>query len=76
MRDVILYLITNPFLGVGLVLLALLIMYNVIRRQTRIAMGMWLLMVAVLFYIWVQVSNETDEFNKIELAAPPPGVSD
>lgn len=76
MRDVILYLITNPFLGVGLVLLALLIMYNVIRRQTRIAMGMWLLMVAVLFYIWVQVSNEMAEFNKIELAAPPPEVSD
>jgi hypothetical protein len=76
MRDVIFYMIANPFIGIGLALLALLTMYNVIRRQTRLAMGMWLLMVAVLFYVWVQVSSEAAEFNEIELAAPPPGVSD
>jgi hypothetical protein len=71
MHDVILYLIANPFLGIGLVLLGLLCVYNALRRQSRVAMGMWLVMVVVMFYVYVHVTSETAEFNAVEMAPPP-----
>ncbi len=71
MRDVTLYLIANPLIAIGTALLGLLFVYNMMRRQVRIAVGMWLAIVAVLFYVFVQVSAETDELSDIEMVAPP-----
>ncbi|HJP30217.1 MAG: hypothetical protein QF689_13360 [Candidatus Latescibacteria bacterium] len=71
MRDVTLYLIANPLIAIGTALLGLLFVYNMMRRQVRIAVGMWLAIVAVLFYVLVQVSAETDELSDIEMVAPP-----
>jgi|TARA_B100001964_G_C13750735_1_gene387369 lipopolysaccharide export LptBFGC system permease protein LptF len=70
-RDVTLYLIANPLIAIGTALLGLLFVYNMMRRQVRIAVGMWLAIVAVLFYVLVQVSAETDELSDIEMVAPP-----
>jgi hypothetical protein len=71
MHEFTLYLIANPLIGIGLVLLGLLCLYNIVRRQGRVAMGMWMLMVVVLFYVYVQVSAESAELNDSELVAPP-----
>ena len=71
MRDVTLYLIANPLIAIGTALLGLLFVYNMMRRQVRIAVGMWLAIVAVLYYVLVQVSAETDELSDIEMVAPP-----
>ena len=70
MHEFTLYLIANPLIGIGLVLLGLLCLYNIVRRQGRVAMGMWMLMVVVLFYVYVQVSAESAELNDSELVAP------
>ena len=71
MHGITLYLIANPLIGLGLGLLALLCAYNALRRQGRIAMGMWLAVVVVLFYVYVQVSGEAAEMDDSELVAPP-----
>lgn len=71
MHDVTLYLIANPLIGIGLGLLVLLCGYNLLRRQTRIAMGLWLIIVAVAFYVYVQVLNESAELDKTEMVTPP-----
>ena len=73
MHDFTLYLINNPFIALGLALLSLLTAYNVLRRQQRVAMGLWLTVVAVLFYVYVQVSGETEIMDKQDkqLVAPP-----
>jgi hypothetical protein len=71
MQNVVLYLIANPFIGVGLALLVLLCAYNLFRRKPRVAMGLWLVTVVVMFYVYVQVTAENDELNAIDLAAPP-----
>ena len=71
MHEFTLYLIANPLIGIGLVLLGLLCLYNIVRRQGRVAMGMWMLMVVVLFYVYVQVSAESAELNDSELVDPP-----
>ena len=71
MRDVTLYLIANPLIAIGTALLGLLFVYNMMRRQVRIAVGMWLAIVAVLFYVLVQVSAETDELSSSDMVAPP-----
>ena len=71
MRVVTLYLIANPLIAIGTALLGLLFVYNMMRRQVRIAVGMWLAIVAVLFYVFVQVSAEPDELGDIEMVAPP-----
>ena len=71
MHGITLYLITNSLIGIGLGLLVLLCAYNDLRRQGRIAMGMWLAVVVVLFYVYVQVSGEAAEMDDSELVAPP-----
>jgi len=71
MHGITLYLIANPLIGIGLGLLVLLCTYNALRRQGRIAMGMWLAVVVVLFYVYVQVSGEAAEMDDSELVAPP-----
>ena len=71
MHGITLYLIANPLIGIGLGLLVLLSSYNALRRQGRIAMGMWLAVVVVLFYVYVQVSGEAAEMDDSELVAPP-----
>ena len=71
MQNVVLYLIANPFIGVGLALLVLLCAYNLFRRKPRVAMGLWFVTVVVMFYVYVQVTAENDELNAIDLAAPP-----
>lgn len=71
MHGITVYLIANPLIGIGLGLLVLLCAYNAMRRQGRIAMGMWLAVVVVLFYVYVQVSGEAAEMDDSELVAPP-----
>jgi ABC-type spermidine/putrescine transport system permease subunit II len=71
MHGITLYLIANPLIGIGLGLLVLLCAYNALRQQGRIAMGMWLAVVVVLFYVYVQVSGEAAEMDDSELVAPP-----
>jgi hypothetical protein len=71
MHEFTLYLIANPLIGIGLGMLGLLCVYNILRRQGRVAMGLWLLIVVVLFYVYVQVSGEAAEMNDSELVAPP-----
>lgn len=51
------YLLQNPMVAFGLVILIALCIYNVLRRQTRVAMGAWLLILVVLFYIYTQASR-------------------
>ncbi|MDA0335619.1 MAG: hypothetical protein O2782_10670 [bacterium] len=74
MHNVILYLIANPFLGLGLSLMVLLCVYNALLRRTRVAMGMWLVAVVVMFYVYVQVSAQNSEMDAVDLAAPPSEV--
>lgn len=71
MYDVTLYLMANPLIATGLGLLALLTIYNVLRGQTRVALGMWLVFVAALFYVWVQVSSDREGIDDAELVEPP-----
>ena len=71
MHNVILYLIANPFLGVGLSLMVLLCVYNALLRRSRVALGLWLVAVVVMFYVYVQVSAENSDMNAVDLAAPP-----
>ena len=71
MHEFTLYLIANPLIGIGLGMLGLLCVYNILRRQGRVAMGLWLLIVVVLFYVYVQISGEAAEMNDSELVAPP-----
>ena len=71
MHEFTLYMIANPLLGIGLGMLGLLCVYNILRRQGRVAMGMWLLIIVVLFYVYVQISGEAAEMNDSELVAPP-----
>ena len=71
MHEFTLYLIANPLIGIGLGMLGLLCVYNILRRQGRVAMGMWLLIIVVLFYVYVQISGEAAEMNDSELVAPP-----
>ena len=68
------YLIANPMIAMGLVILILLCIYNVLRRQARVAMGSWLLILVVLFYIYSQTSrpgadgaDPMGEFDEAEL---------
>jgi hypothetical protein len=70
MHDVTLYLIANPLIAIGVGLLALLTVYNVLRGQVRVAMGMWLTLMASLFYVWVQISAQ-DLPSDDELVQPP-----
>ncbi len=71
MHEFTLYMIANPLIGIGLGMLGLLCVYNILRRQGRVAMGLWLLIVVVLFYVYVQISGEAAEMNDSELVAPP-----
>lgn len=70
MHDVTLFLIANPLIAIGVGLLALLTIYNVLRRQVRVAMGMWLTLMASLFYIWVQIGAQNLPSDD-ELVQPP-----
>ena len=76
MLPITLYLIDNPLVATGLGILIALCVYNVLRRQVRVAMGLWVLMLVVLFYIHSQVGlpreDEMDSPNGAvgELAQP------
>lgn len=52
------YLIGNPFIALGLAILVLVCIYNILRRQVRVAAGLWLLIIVVLLYSYVQALNE------------------
>ncbi len=58
-------------IAMGLIILVVLCIYNVLRRQARVAMGSWLLILVVLFYIYSQTSRPgadgTDESDEAEL---------
>lgn len=61
MLPITLYLIDNPMVAVGLVILIALCIVNVLRRQARVAMGAWLLVLVVLFYIHTQAKRPAFE---------------
>jgi hypothetical protein len=74
MLSITLYLIANPMIALGLIILVVLGIYNVLRRQASMAMGSWLLILVVLFYIYSQTSRPgadgphgIDEFDEAEL---------
>ncbi|MFH1566674.1 MAG: hypothetical protein ABIL09_01650 [Gemmatimonadota bacterium] len=50
------FLIAHPLVAVGLAILVLLCVYNVLRRQARTALGLWLLAVVVLVYIYAKAA--------------------
>ena len=54
------FLIANPFIALGLIILIALCVYNVFRRQLRIAIGLWALIIVVLFYIHLQARQGWD----------------
>ena len=58
MPSITYYLIANPLIALGLGLLVLTCIYSVVRRQIRSAMGLWFLIIIVLFYIHVQLADE------------------
>jgi peptidoglycan/LPS O-acetylase OafA/YrhL len=64
------YFIAHPLVGLGFGLLIALCIHNVFRRQVRIALGLWLLIIIVLFYIKVQVSDDELDGEPTELRAP------
>ena len=70
MLPVTYYLMANPLVGVGFALLILLCVYNVFRRQVRIALGLWLLIIIVLFYIKLQVGEDDIDGPPTELPVP------
>ena len=55
MLQITLYLIENTLVAMGLAILVALCIYNVLRRQVRVALAAWLLILVVLFYIHSQV---------------------
>ena len=57
MLSITMYLMSHPLVAIGLGILVLLCIYNVLRRQVRVAMGLWLLMLVVLFYIYMQAAD-------------------
>jgi hypothetical protein len=61
MLPITLYLIENPLVAIGLGMLMALCVYNVLRRQVRVAMGLWVLMLVVLFYIYSQVGMPRED---------------
>lgn len=71
MHEVTLYLIANPLVAIGLSLLVVLCGYNLLRGETRVAMGLWLIVVAVAFYVYVQVLADSAELEKTEMVEPP-----
>lgn len=45
------FLAANPLVAVGLGILAVLCVHNLLRRQVRVAVSLWLLIVVTLFFI-------------------------
>ena len=58
MLSITYYLMGNPLIAAGLVILVLLCIYNILRRQVRVASGLWLVIVVVLLYVYVQATSE------------------
>ena len=52
------YLMGHPLVAVGLGILFLVCIHNILRRQVRIAAGLWVLIIVVLLYIYVQAIGE------------------
>jgi hypothetical protein len=59
------YLIANPLIAIGLAILIVLCIYNIFRRQVRVAVGMWFLVIVVLLYAYRQTAADR------ELPPPP-----
>ena len=55
------FLIANPFIALGLIILIALCIYNVFRRQVRVALGLWALIIVVLFYIHIQAGQGMED---------------
>jgi len=53
------FLIGNPLVALGLAILILLCIYNVLRRQVRTAMGLWLLIIVVFVYVYAHSAEQT-----------------
>lgn len=51
------YLIGNPLIALGLAILILLCFYNVLRRQVRAALAMWLVIICVFVYVYAQSAS-------------------
>jgi hypothetical protein len=71
MLDITQYLIANPLVGIGLGILVLLCIYNVLRRQMRVAVGIWLVVLAVLFYVHRQAAQAYADMPDTDLVQPP-----
>ena len=65
------YLIANPLIAVGLAILVVLCIANVLRRRVRIAIGLWMVILATLIYVYIQAGIEqrevpdTDDFGDL-----------
>jgi len=53
------YLMDHPLVAVGLGILFLVCIHNILRRQVRIAAGLWVLILVVLMYTYVQAVGES-----------------
>lgn len=72
MLDITQYLIANPLIALGLGILVALCVYNLLRREMKVAIGMWLAILAVLFYVHVQAAARyADEQDLVQ----PPALS-
>ena len=55
------YLIANPLIAIGLAILVVLCIANVLRRRVRTALGLWLVILATLVYVYMQAAIEQRE---------------
>ena len=55
------YLIANPLIACGLAILVVLCIANVLRRRVRIAIGLWLVILVTLVYVYMQAAIEQRE---------------
>ena len=68
------FLIANPYIAIGLAILVALLVHNLLRRQVRTALTLWLITMVVLIYVWLQVTRGDDPIGDTELVQPPPAM--
>lgn len=67
------FLIANPYIAIGLAILVALLVHNLLRRQVRTALTLWLIIAVVVLYAWLQVRVD-DPIGDTEPVQPPPAV--
>ena len=55
------YLFANPLIVIGLAILVVLCIVNVLRRRVRIAIGMWMVILVTMIYVYIQAAAEQRE---------------